>query len=133
PLREGVGQRYDELLKMLSADFMGCMEKCAVLTAFVFVTMLVGCAHRRGVTTSELDGRAFSRVLLSDTNAAPGSVHAVKIYVVQAGDTLTRIANRFGISVKELRGLNRELNGPRISIGQQIRVAEERVGVQGQF
>jgi LysM repeat protein len=42
-------------------------------------------------------------------------------YTVQAGDTLTRIANRFGVSVAEIRSAN-GLTSDTIRIGQTLRI-----------
>ena len=60
----------------------------------------------------------------STVQAAPSSApvqQATTIYVVQRGDTLTRIANRFNTTVAVLMQLN-NLNSDRINVGQRLRV-----------
>ncbi len=42
------------------------------------------------------------------------------IYIVQAGDTLIPIANRFGVSVADLIAANGNLDATRLQIGQQL-------------
>jgi membrane-bound lytic murein transglycosylase D len=42
---------------------------------------------------------------------------------VQQGDTLGGIAQRFGVSVRQLRAWN-DLNGSRIYPGQRLQIAE---------
>ncbi len=48
------------------------------------------------------------------------------LYTVRRGDNLTRIAERFGLSVAELVSLNKLRSRNRISVGQQLRVAPAR-------
>lgn len=46
-----------------------------------------------------------------------------KYYVIQRGDTLTRIANRFGTTIKKLMELNPRIIDPnKIYAGDRIRV-----------
>jgi len=45
------------------------------------------------------------------------------VYRVQQGDTLGGIAERFGISVHQLRAWN-DLNGSRIYPGQRLQISE---------
>jgi membrane-bound lytic murein transglycosylase D len=47
----------------------------------------------------------------------------VRLYTVRAGDTLFSIAQRFGVSVEELRAYN-ELDGDRIRVGQRLRIPQ---------
>ena len=54
--------------------------------------------------------------------AAP-SVHA-KLYVVRRGDTLVTIADRFGVSLSELRRWNGIASGTRVDAGRRLHVAE---------
>lgn len=99
----------------------------AVVFAFV---LFAGCAHQKSAATSNPEQQINPKIFLSGTNATPGSVHAVKIYVVQRGDNVGRIAHSFAITPKELRRLNPEMDPIRISVGQQLRVAEERIEAQ---
>ena len=49
-----------------------------------------------------------------------------KKYVVQKGDTVSEIAERFGIRVKDIERANPGLNVDRISIGQELNMAVPR-------
>jgi len=55
----------------------------------------------------------------------PGSGSAVPggTYVVRRGDTLSRIASRYGTSIAELQRLN-SISGSRIYVGQRLRLSE---------
>ena len=57
--------------------------------------------------------------------AQGGATYEIGVYVVKSGDNLTAIAYRLHLSVKDLRTLNPELTGDRITVGQQIRVYEK--------
>ncbi len=61
------------------------------------------------------------------TNAAPdasNSVHAAKykVYVVKEGDTLGRIARKFGVSIGAIIKVNNLNSGSRIYVGQKLRI-----------
>ena len=43
-----------------------------------------------------------------------------KIYIVQSGDTVSAIGQRYGMTVSEIKSLNPELDEARINIGQEI-------------
>jgi LysM repeat protein len=71
---------------------------------------------------------ARSAQLLVTTNAEPGAVYETIIYVVQRGDSLSRIARDFNITVTQLRILNAGTLEPgRLRIGQALRVGERRI------
>jgi membrane-bound lytic murein transglycosylase D len=57
---------------------------------------------------------------------AEPSAHA-KLYTVRKGDTLVTIADRYGVSLTQLRNWNR-MNGIKVSPGQRLRVAEPSSG-----
>ena len=95
--------------------------------AFGFVAMWVGCAHQQTELPNVHEARRVSQVLLRDTNSVPGSVYLTRIYIVQKGDTVGRIANMFGISIKALRELNPGLDPIRLWPGQRLRVGEEMI------
>jgi len=64
---------------------------------------------------------------LPATNPLPGlnseeRVHVV--YVIASGDTVVRIARKFGMSVADLKALNPGLEATRLKIGQKIMVSE---------
>jgi membrane-bound lytic murein transglycosylase D len=59
------------------------------------------------------------RIYRTSTTQAPSAKS--KVYIVQAGDTLFSIAQRFGVSVEELRARN-GLEGDRIQVGQRLQI-----------
>ena len=50
------------------------------------------------------------------------------IYIVQAGDTLIPIANRFGVSVAELIAANGIQDATRLQVGQRLVIPQPRAG-----
>ena len=99
--------------------------------AFGFVAMSVGCAHQQTDLSDMQEARRVSQVLLRDTNSVAGSVYLTRIYIVQKGDTVGRIAKTFGISIKALRELNPGLDPTRLWPGQRLRVEEEMIESRG--
>ncbi len=60
---------------------------------------------------------------LSDTTPVPGAAQLTPtpiVYIVQAGDTLIAIANKFGVSVAELAAANGNINPALLQIGQRL-------------
>ena len=51
---------------------------------------------------------------------------AVKFHLVESGDTLGGIAERYGTSVARLRALNRGVDPGALRVGQQIRLPTDR-------
>jgi LysM repeat protein len=64
--------------------------------------------------------------MLSDTNAVPGSVYEVGIYVIAPGDTLAKIANMFQTSNRDLMAINPGLKPTRLYVGQKVRIYERK-------
>jgi membrane-bound lytic murein transglycosylase D len=58
---------------------------------------------------------------------APESSSRTRLYVVRRGDTLVTIADRFGVSLSELRRWNSIPSGTHVDPGRRIRVAEPAV------
>jgi LysM repeat protein len=71
-----------------------------------------------------------TRAIESHTPAISAELSKINVHVVRPGDTLTRIANRYGTTVKELRVAN-ELKADRIVIGQKLRVPVAPSGPSG--
>jgi serine/threonine protein kinase/LysM repeat protein len=46
----------------------------------------------------------------------------IDIYVIESGDTVARIAKKFGMTLAEIKALNPDLISNRIKIGQQVKV-----------
>jgi LysM repeat protein len=70
-----------------------------------------------GVTTDAAASAAAAALTTTSSEAAAGTV-----YTVQSGDTLSRIASRYGISVAELAAANGITNPNLIYTGQQLQV-----------
>jgi membrane-bound lytic murein transglycosylase D len=68
------------------------------------------------------EGISGVEALLIPTPAAAEPVHA-RLYTVRKGDTLVTIADRFGVSLNELRLWNK-VSGIKVQPGQRLRVAE---------
>ncbi|MFN4293295.1 MAG: LysM peptidoglycan-binding domain-containing protein [Thermoflexales bacterium] len=56
----------------------------------------------------------------------PAATPTPVIYIVQAGDTLIPIANRFGVSVADLIAANGNLDATRLQIGQRLIIPQLR-------
>lgn len=54
--------------------------------------------------------------------SAPATTGAARTYTVQRGDTLGKIAVRFGVTVAQLQAANGITNPDRISVGQVLRI-----------
>jgi LysM repeat protein len=86
---------------------------------------LAGCASNRSDNEQALKLH-LGDYLLSDTNATPGSIYEVRIYVIAKGDTLENIANKFQVSLSDLMTINPGLTPTRLYIGQKIRIYEQK-------
>jgi hypothetical protein len=95
------------------------------LIIFGLLLLLAGCAANRN-GNEQVMKIPLGDNLLCDTNAAPGSVYEVGIYVIAPGDTVTKIANRFQTSVADLMAINPGLKPTRLYIGQKVRVYERK-------
>ena len=60
-------------------------------------------------------------------SSPPAEMPASGLYKVRRGDNLTRIAEKFGLSLSELVAMNRLKSRNRIAIGQRLRVAPGKV------
>ena len=95
---------------------------------------LYGIANKYGISVDEL--KAINN--LTSNNLSVGQVLQIpeiieedvpneNIYIVKSGDTLYSIANKYGMSVQELKDLNK-LTSNTLSIGQQLVVSEGNAG-----
>ena len=95
---------------------------------------LYGIANKYGISVDEL--KAINN--LTSNNLSVGQVLQIpeiieedvpneNIYIVKSGDTLYSIANKYGMSVQELKDLNKLTNNT-LSIGQQLVVSEANAG-----
>ena len=78
-------------------------------------------SQKSGVTTHDIDfGNTISEPQSRPT--APAESPAMKAYNVAAGDTLTAIAAKHGLSIDEIARKNNITNVNMISIGQQLKL-----------
>ena len=71
---------------------------------------------RSGDSSSRIAGSS------STTSTQPAGTGQTKVYVVKAGDTLSGIAARFGISVVEIEELNADADLTTLQPGQKLTV-----------
>lgn len=105
-----------ELMERQISQIFGGMKW---ILAVVLAIMMMGCAH-----TSRETGAQVRKESLA--TAAPGEIYLVKVYVIQKGDTLSKIAGRFHTTVAELRARNPEVQPNKLQIGQRITVGEAK-------
>ncbi|CAM4316515.1 LysM peptidoglycan-binding domain-containing protein [Paenibacillus alkaliterrae] len=78
-----------------------------------------------GITYLETLKTGFAKYRIDLSKPASGPKmkrHSDIIYTVKAGDTLSHIGQRFGISWRKLAEYNKLANPHRIRVGQQIRI-----------
>ena len=76
-----------------------------------------------GTTASDTEAATPSSPSLASTESEDESATVSSTYEVQQDDTLGGIAQRFGVSVQQLRSWN-DLNGSRIYPGQRLQISE---------
>ena len=95
---------------------------------------LYGIANKYGISVDEL--KAINNLTSNDLSVGQvlkipeiieDDVLNENIYIVKSGDTLYSIANKYGMSVQELKDLNKLTNNT-LSIGQQLVVSEANAG-----
>ncbi len=98
-----------------------------ILVPALLAAALAGCAHDRdALIQPQTNSTRRGALLLSATNAVPGSTYDLGVYVITRGDTVIRIAQRFHLSVADFMAINPELEPTRLVIGQTVRVYERR-------
>ena len=89
----------------------------AAAVLFFLPFLLRGGGQSGGVVASPTPSVAASAAA-SPTVAAPATP---KVYVVKAGDTLLKIAKRFGLTVDQLLAANKQITNPnKIAVGDEI-------------
>ena len=66
--------------------------------------------------------RSGSRTSTSGTPAATATAPSAKTYTVQAGDVLSSIADKTGVSVEQLQQLNPNADAQSLRIGQTLKL-----------
>jgi murein DD-endopeptidase MepM/ murein hydrolase activator NlpD len=77
---------------------------------------------------ASLDARALRHTLPLQTPPPVASPSAASDGVVRFGDTLLKIAQRYGMTISELLRLNPGLDTARLVVGSQVRVAQSAPG-----
>jgi len=95
------------------------------LITFGFLSLLAGCATNHS-EKEQLLKHQTGDYLLSDTNAVPGSIYEVGIYVIAPGDTFAKIAYEFEISLDDLMKLNPRMRYNYLLVGQKVRIYERK-------
>ncbi len=102
--------------------------KIQTLASLAFANAIVilgGCATDPGAASHQQKQKIeWGEYLLSASGAKPGQTYEVKVYVIKSGDTISLIAQKFHISVSDLRALNPQMNAFRLVVGQKIRVSQ---------
>lgn len=109
-----IADRYGMSIQELRA--LNGMSKKAVLKAGRTIKV-------QKTTTEQLASSKASSKSSSKTSSSKSSTKKPKTYKVQRGDTLSTIADKFGMSIAQLRKANPSLrNSDNIRAGQQIRL-----------
>lgn len=86
--------------------------------------MVTYCRNRFNTkANTKLGNRGLIKIVRFIQDDTPKKVSSEKVYVVQGGDSLTKIANKFKTTVDNLVELNDIKNPNRISVGQKIKIA----------
>jgi len=103
---------------------LGIAAVVIAAVALFFLPALLGIGNPPGATatptsTALPSGAASSEVPIEPT-AEPGPT--MQVYLVQAGDTMSRIANQFGVPLQALIDANKEAipNPDSLAIGQEV-------------
>lgn len=95
-----------------------------IVSVALSALVMAGCATERQAQTQSIREDA---ALLSATNSLPGSTYDLRVYVIAKGDSVARIAHKFGISIADLKAINPGLNTTRLKVGQKVRIYEKLV------
>lgn len=92
-------------------------------------------ARAHDVSVGELrtaNGLADASVIkVGQTLLVPGSAAGALVYIVRSGDTLSDIARRFGVSVRDLKTWNKIANANSIRAGDRIVIRARSGGTSG--
>jgi hypothetical protein len=120
-LRDG-SRRESAVAQLFS---LGDTMRLYIFILLLLPLFLIGCATdtRFAEQTHKVAKGDF---ILSATNAMPGSVYELRVYIIAMGDTAAKIAKQFQISLSDLEALNPGLQPNRLYIGQKIRIYEQK-------
>ncbi|HEY3335150.1 MAG TPA: LysM peptidoglycan-binding domain-containing protein [Candidatus Limnocylindrales bacterium] len=97
----------------------------AALALFFIGPMLLGIGSDRTASPGGSGAPSATPVAVETASPVPTPVPAPtpQIYLVKKGDTMSRIAKKFGLTVDQLLAANKQLKDPdRISIGDEITI-----------
>jgi LysM repeat protein len=95
----------------------------APIVFLIAVIALVGIVAQSGVMSSDTPTPTPTA---KATKTKEGTTTAVtKKYVVQSGDSLSSIAQRFGTTTSEILALNPDLSGSTVVVGQRLVVPRQ--------
>ena len=117
-------RRWLSFFRWPHCGFMKMRHPLIIVLVALTVLSMSGCATDREAQTWSIRDDA---PLLSATNSLPGSTYDIRIYVIQVGDTVAKIAHKFGVSIADLRAINPDLNPTRIKVGQRVNVYEKLI------
>jgi LysM repeat protein len=92
----------------------------AAASAFVAIALVTGCGG--GGSTSKVPTTPLPTVPEGATEDSGTTTTIPAVYIVKAGDSLSSIAKRFGLSVNELVAANQLGNANHIEEGQHLKI-----------
>jgi LysM repeat protein len=103
---------------------LGVVAVALAAVALFFLPTLIGFVTAPRESTGPTTGPGSSAAVTSPTPGVPTAVPepTQQIYLVQSGDTMSKIANRFGIPLQTLIDANKTTvpNPDRLDIGQEV-------------
>lgn len=103
---------------------MKIRQSLIIVSMALSALVMAGCATNRQAQTQSI---REDSALLSATNSLPGSTYDLRVYVIAKGDSVARIAHKFGISIADLKAINPGLSTTRLKVGQKVRIYEKLV------
>ena len=109
----------------MSVDWPAEVRRYALPVLLLVVATIAGLAVRAALADDE---RPTAKPVPAAKAKRQAGVKraAVKFHLVESGDTLGGIAERYGTSVARLRALNRGVDPGALRVGQQIRLPMDR-------
>ena len=98
-----------------------------ITAAALLALLTVSCAsHHEAQLQHQTKSIQRGHYLLAATNDAPGSFYELGVYVITAGDTLGKVAQKFHVSEDDITAINPGMGPFQLTIGQRIRMYERR-------
>ena len=117
----------DNLLELVIAVYVGMPVIITTSEADSKVPCKMPAAARKGPKLTSLKASASDvKKQSTPSTARPKPSGAQQFHVVKSGETLSVIAERYGMSLSRLRALNPDIESDRIDIGQKIVVEPKK-------